>query len=117
MEAAELLGFRARRRALAASSDGSSTVSKHEQVCRANLRIWVPSSFVDWSSQSSVPSVCRRSLAKVCHSANVKSNWRMLLLWGLSRSPSKTGIAHYNNKLEYHAMQTDLIIHTCNKSS
>lgn len=46
-EAVELLGFRARRRALAASSAGSSTVSKHEQVCRANLRICVPSSFVD----------------------------------------------------------------------
>ena len=80
VEAVELAGFRARRRARAASSAGSSTVSKNKQVCRANLRICVPSSFVDWSSHPSVPSVCRRSLASVCHSAKVKSNARILLL-------------------------------------
>lgn len=48
--------FRACLRPRAASSDGSSTVSKKVQVCVANLRIRCPSSTVDVSSQFNVQS-------------------------------------------------------------
>ena len=90
-------GFRARRRRpLAASSAGSSTVSKNEHVWRENLRILVPSSDVEMRSHPSVSSVCIRSFASVCHSAKIKSNDRMAELWGSSMRPSKTGIAHYS---------------------
>ena len=58
------------------------------------------------SKKLRVSSVCNRSLANACHVAKSNRSSRIMSLWGLGRSPSKTGIAHCVSS--YHPVQYHL---------
>ena len=75
-------------------SFGSATVLKSAKVTSRNLRMREPNRVVQPSSELSVASVCTLSLASACHSAARYNNCIRTVLYGSSRSPSNTGIAH-----------------------
>ena len=88
------------RRPRAASSDGNSRVSYALHVVAWNWRSSWPSRVVDVSSERRVGSVCSRSFASICQVPSSNSNLARILSCSLGSSPSKTGIAHWDSKIQ-----------------
>ena len=84
------------RRSLATVSRLSSFVSKNGHVFSWKFRSDCPNKVVVDSKVSKVRSVCWRNLARPCQCAKTKRRSRRCELWGSSRSPSNTGIAHWS---------------------
>ena len=75
-------------------SFGSATVLKSAKVTSRNFRMREPNRVVQPSSKLSVALECTLSLASACHSAARYNSCMRRVLYGSSRSPSNTGIAH-----------------------
>lgn len=76
-------------------SRGRTTVLNTMSVVSLNLRINWPRWNVHFSSKSRVAAVCISRFASACHSAARLSGSMRAVLYGSSRRPSKTGMAHY----------------------
>ena len=102
----------------ALASLGSSVVENAEQVVSRNRRSSHPRMMVADSMYERVDSVCMRNFVSACHSASRNSNVMTTALWGSGSRPSKTGMAHWQNRHYYCISEhADNAVLTCSMSS